>query len=71
MTDITGSGTFAFQDNNAAAMQWLTFNPSGLRINLKTGEVVIPEGLTLDDASRAFWEGLRQYYGVTPHADIP
>jgi len=43
---------------NPEAMNWLTFNPSGLRINMRTGEVVIPEGLTLDEASRAFWDGL-------------
>jgi hypothetical protein len=43
---------------NPEAMNWLTFNPCGLRINLRTGEVVIPEGLSLDEASRAFWEGL-------------
>jgi hypothetical protein len=36
--------------------------PCGLRISFKTGEVVIPESLTLDEASRAFWEGLRLYY---------
>ena len=39
------------------------FNPCGLRISLKTGEVIIPEGLSLDEASLAFWHGLRQYYG--------
>jgi hypothetical protein len=44
---------------NDEAFNWLTFSSSGLRINLRTGEVVIPEGLSLDDASRAFWEGLR------------
>jgi hypothetical protein len=43
---------------------WLTFNPCGVRVNLKTGEVVIPEGITLDEASRAFWEGLSHFYGV-------
>ena len=43
--------------------EWLTFYPCGLRISFKTGEVIIPEGLSLDEASLAFWHGLRQYYG--------
>lgn len=49
---------------NPQPQEWLTFMPCGLRINLKTGEVVIPDGLSLDEASLAFWQGLRQYYGV-------
>jgi AraC-like DNA-binding protein len=48
--------------NPTAAMEWLTFNPSGLRINMRTGEVIIPEGLTLDAASRTFWEGLGRFH---------
>jgi hypothetical protein len=44
------------------AMSWLTFATCGLRINMRTGEVVIPEGLSLDEASRAFWEGLSRVY---------
>lgn len=58
MTD----GTISKMVFNAAPIEWLTLMPSGLRISLLTGEVVIPEGLTLDDASRAFWEGLRGYH---------
>ena len=47
---------------NPEAMNWLTFNPSGLRINMRTGQVVIPEGLSLDAASREFWEGLAKLH---------
>ena len=57
---IHGVMTFA----NQPEMNWLTFMPCGLKINLKTGEVEIPEGLSLDDASRAFWEGLNRYRGA-------
>jgi hypothetical protein len=37
---------------------WLTLQPSGIKIELATGEVVIPEGLTLTDAARAFWDAV-------------
>ena len=70
MTDTTGTVSF-MQLTNPQPYEWLTFMPCGLRISFKTGEVVIPEGLTLDEASRAFWEGLCRYYGVTPYANIP
>lgn len=35
----------------------LTFG-SGISINMATGDVTIPEGLTIDDASRQFWEAV-------------
>jgi hypothetical protein len=41
-----------------AKMNWLALMPSGIRIDMETGEVVIPEGLSLTDASRAFWEAV-------------
>ncbi len=41
----------------ATPINWLHF-ACGLRINTLTGEVVIPPDLSLDDASRAFWEGV-------------
>ena len=44
---------------------WLSF-ACGLRINVATGEVVIPEGLALDDASRAFWDALARYHPRAP-----
>jgi hypothetical protein len=47
-----------FHITAAPVVDWLTFAASGLRINMRTGEVVIPEGLSLDEASRAYWEGL-------------
>ena len=46
-------------------MYWLTFS-CGLRVNMATGEVVIPEGLALDEASRAFWENLARYHPSAP-----
>jgi hypothetical protein len=54
--------TGAIRLANPDAMQWVTFMPCGLRINMRTGEVVIPEDLTLDDASREFWQGLQQAF---------
>ena len=56
-------GTSSVLTFNAPPIEWLTFYPCGLRISFKTGEVIIPEGLSLDEASLAFWYGLRQYYG--------
>ena len=47
---------------SAVQPQWLTLSGCGVRINLKTGEVVIPEGLALTDAARAFWDAV-QYIG--------
>jgi hypothetical protein len=41
----------------ASPIKWLCFE-CGIRINVQTGEVEIPDGLALDDASRAFWEGI-------------
>lgn len=34
----------------------LRFGPCQIEIDLTTGEVTIPEGLSLSDAARAFWE---------------
>lgn len=41
----------------------LTFMPCGLRIDLETGEVVIPEGLSLTDAAKAFWDAVQHVGG--------
>jgi AraC-like DNA-binding protein len=46
---------------NQTPNRWLSF-PCGLRINMETGAVDIPAGLTLDEASRAFWEGLGRLF---------
>jgi hypothetical protein len=51
----------SFQD--APAMQWLTLGTSGIRINLRTGAVEIPEGIDLDLASIAFWTAVRANFG--------
>jgi hypothetical protein len=34
----------------------------GIKINLETGEVTIPEGMSLSEASRAFWEAVGDRY---------
>lgn len=65
MSDGTISSKMVF---NVAPPEWLTFMPSGLRINLHTGEVVIPDDLTLSEASRIFWEALRGYHPSQRHA---
>jgi hypothetical protein len=41
-----------------APMPYLTFGSCGIQINLETGEVTIPEGLSLTEASREFWEAV-------------
>jgi hypothetical protein len=30
---------------------------------MKTGAVVVPEGMALDDAARAFWDAVRGAFG--------
>jgi hypothetical protein len=52
------------QISNVVPAGWLSFPACGLRINMETGEVVIPEGLSLDDASRAFWTGLGGFWSA-------
>lgn len=37
----------------------------GISINLETGEVTIPEGLDLTEASRAFWDAVRTARSAT------
>ena len=34
---------------------------AGVRINLKTGDVSIPEGMEISEASKLFWESLKQH----------
>jgi hypothetical protein len=34
----------------------------GIKIDLETGEVTIPEGMSLTEASRAFWEAVGNRY---------
>jgi hypothetical protein len=41
-------------------MSWLTFGGSGIQINMKTGEVNIPDDLTLTEAAQKFWNAVRQ-----------
>jgi hypothetical protein len=50
-----------FQDT--PMLQWMTLGTSGIRINLKTGAVEIPEGIDLDIASIAFWTAVRANFG--------
>ena len=35
---------------------WLMLGPSGIKINMQTGEVTIPDGLNLTDAAKEFWK---------------
>jgi hypothetical protein len=56
MDTVDWTPTFEFLRANTS--NWLTFQPSGIKIELATGEVVIPEGLTLTDAARAFWDAV-------------
>jgi hypothetical protein len=41
----------------------LSFMPCGIQIDLETGEVVIPEGLPLTDAAKAFWAAVQHMSG--------
>jgi hypothetical protein len=41
----------------------LTLKPCGIQIDLETGEVVIPDGLQLTDAARAFWAAVQHVSG--------
>jgi hypothetical protein len=45
---------------------WLQLMPSGIKIDCETGEVVIPEGLALTDAARAFWDAVQRISGYRP-----
>lgn len=60
-TKIAALRYLPFQDS--PAMQWLTLGASGIRINLRTGVVEIPEGIDLDIASIAFWTAVRANFG--------
>jgi hypothetical protein len=63
--------TFIIDPNNITVvsriemtkMNWLTFMPCGIRINTETGEVVIPESLSLNEASLAFWNNIHRVAG--------
>jgi hypothetical protein len=63
MTDPNVIATVTFSQPK---MNWLTLMPSGIKIDMETGEVVIPEGLSLTDASRAFWEAVSQWRHAPP-----
>lgn len=54
--DTTSSSTITIQD---LAPKYLIFQ-SGIKIDIKTGQVTIPEGLALDAASAEFWKGVEQ-----------
>lgn len=46
----------------AKTAQMLRIHPVGIEINMATGEVKIPEGLKLTDASLAFWKAIADAY---------
>lgn len=62
-TKIAGATLQYLTFQDAPMMQWLTLGTSGIRINLKTGAVEIPEGIDLDLASIAFWTAVRANFG--------
>lgn len=41
----------------------MTFMPSGIRIDIETGEVTIPDGLSLTEAAKAFWAAVQHVAG--------
>lgn len=40
---------------------YLTFQ-CGIQVNCKTGEVKLPDGMKIDEASRKFWIGMAEAY---------
>jgi hypothetical protein len=40
----------------------LTLGACGIKIDLETGEVTIPEGMSLTEASQAFWDAVGNRY---------
>lgn len=40
----------------------MTLCPCGIKINMKTGEVVVPPGLSMNQASREFWETMEKLH---------
>jgi hypothetical protein len=51
-----------FQILGPTVASTITFGPSGISINVETGEVTIPEGLSVSDAARSFWQTLHDVY---------
>ena len=41
---------------------WMTLK-CGIRIDLETGEVTVPESLELTEAAKAFWEAVQRVSG--------
>jgi hypothetical protein len=60
---LTDPGAVATVTFSQPKMNWLTLMPSGIRINTETGEVVIPEGLTISDAAQEFWDAVQLISG--------
>lgn len=49
----------------------LTFGGCGISIDTATGEVTIPDGLALSEASRAFWLDLKNGFpGLFPKQGV-
>lgn len=50
---------------------WLTFMPSGIKVNTETGEVSIPENINITEAAKHFWNSVALVRGVTsPFPDL-
>jgi hypothetical protein len=61
VTDWSVSGPLSVFSSMSEATN-MTFYPSGISINTRTGEVTIPEGLPMSAASKAFWNGLHDAF---------
>ncbi len=58
VTSTTVGQTWAL---NSLQPKGITFSP-GITIDAQTGNVTIPEGLSLDEASRAFWTAVQSVF---------
>jgi hypothetical protein len=61
MTELPNASSSAFTVFEYKHNPWVTFLPCGVAVNLDTGEVKIPEGLTMSEASLAIWNGMKRW----------
>jgi len=63
MDDMTGTINFyGLLKDDSDTERFLTLKQCGIAISMKTGRVTIPEGLSLDDASREFWDAVQSLF---------
>ncbi len=69
MEDITrrdlwiGSGAYSGSFLRTQAPTGIIISP-GIAISTETGKVTLPEGMTLDEASKAFWKAVEAYFPI-------